>query len=122
VSEIASHNTNLYDKRRREIMIGDILKVYHFTDRHRKRRYMYKQCLGFKSIGPKCDTPYVMISHLNFIEDSTKVDGPYLLKPDGSILEDYEIVQGLGEVPLEDRPRKAVLHADERREAMGDKS
>lgn len=95
---------SLYDKRGIPIMRGDILKVFHFTGTRRKRHYMYKQCLGFKRVGKNADVPYMMLSHLNFIEDSIARDGPYLERPDGRILSDYEIVQSI-EADHDDRPR-----------------
>lgn len=94
----------LYDKHGIPIERGDVLKVFHFIGARRRRHYMYKQCLGFKHIGPNSDVPYMMFSHLNFIEDSTARDGPYLEKPDGRILVDYEIVQSVND-DYEDRQR-----------------
>jgi hypothetical protein len=32
----------LYDKKDREIKEFDLIKVYHFTDRRNRKRYMYK--------------------------------------------------------------------------------
>lgn len=84
----------IYDKRGIPIERGDVVKVFHFAGRGRKRHYMYKQCLGVREIG-KTPTPYVAFSHLNFIEDHLARDGPYLERPDGRVLNDYEIIQSV---------------------------
>jgi len=105
--EVDAEIAKLFDKRGIPIERGDVLKVYHFTGARRKRHYMYKQCLGFKMIGKNADVPYMVFSHLNFIEDTIGRDGPYLEKPDGRILVDYEIVQSMGD-DFEDRPRSTL--------------
>lgn len=79
----------LRDKNQRPIMIGDVLKVFHFTGARRKRHYMYKQVLGVVHLGLKKPEPYLKISHLN-LDDSQF----YHELLDGRTLEDYEIVQG----------------------------
>jgi hypothetical protein len=39
--------TKAYDKTGREIMVGDVLKVYHFTAAlRRKKHYMYKHVIS----------------------------------------------------------------------------
>lgn len=108
----------LYDKHGIPIERGDIVKVFHFIGARRKRHYMYKQCLGLKLIGKNADVPYMMFSHLNFIDDSTVSDGPYLIKPDGNILPDYEIVQSI-KCDHEERPR-ATLRALEAQGGQSD--
>lgn len=85
---------DLFDKRGIPFVRGDIVKVFHFVDRRRKRHYMYHQCLGTRPIG-KNASPYVAFSHLNFIEDHRITDGPYLQRPDGRKLSEYEIVQSI---------------------------
>jgi len=93
---VAEAEGELYDKCGVPIRRGDVLKVYHFTTPSpRKLHFMFKQCLGYKLIGKDADVPYMAISHLNFIESSTKSNGPYLEKPDGRVLADYEIVQSI---------------------------
>lgn len=97
----------IYDKRGIPIERGDIVKVFHFTGARRKKNYMYKQCLGSRPIGPS-GTPYMMFSHLNFVEDRLARDGPYLVALDASVLTDYEIVQSIDAV-FEERPRITEL-------------
>lgn len=80
---------NLYDMHGIPIERGDVLKVYHFTGRNRKRHFMYKQCLGFHGVGPSRDVPYLKFSHLDLD------DAYYLESPDGRVLTDYEIVQSI---------------------------
>lgn len=90
----------IFDKTGREIMLGDVLKVFHFVGSRNKRHYMYKQVVGEKV----CKTPphYWFLSHLEMREG----DG-YHLARDGSILDDYEIVQSV-DARFEDRPRFAA--------------
>ena len=92
----------LYDKNGRQIAIGDVLKVYHYTAAlRRKRRYMYKQAMrvrewesGFRA---------VFFSHLDL------TDGGYFEALDGRKLTDYEIVQS-ARADHEDRPIRAYDH------------
>ncbi|MBZ9922007.1 hypothetical protein LB579_30410 [Mesorhizobium sp. BR1-1-7] len=97
----------LHDKRGIPIAPGDVLKVFHFIGARRKRHYMYKQCLGFKGIGPNRDVPYMKFGHLNMVTDDDARDAYYLENPDGRILPDYEIVQSI-QCDHEDRPRLAL--------------
>lgn len=84
----------LYDKRGIPIERGDLVKVFHFVGARRKKHYMYHQCLGVQNIGTH-GTPYMMFSHLNFVEDRLSPDGPYHELPDGRVLLDYEIIQSI---------------------------
>lgn len=93
----------LYDKHGIPIERGDVVKVFHFVGRRRKRHFMYHQCLGVREIGAGL-TPYVAFSHLNFVEDHLKQDGPYLQKPDDRVLTDYEVVQSM-DCKHDERPR-----------------
>jgi len=89
----------VYDKNRREIRRGDILKVFHFTGARNKRHYMYKQALG--KMRYVTDPPYLKIGHIDFSNDF------YSYPCVGQILPDYEIVQGLEAHWEQDRPRLA---------------
>lgn len=89
----------IYDKNRREIMQGDIVKVFHFVGARKKRHYMYKQVVGERLLG-KRQSAYWYLSHLSQRED----DG-YVLAKDGQVYADYEIVQSI-DFAFEDRPRK----------------
>jgi hypothetical protein len=91
----------LYDKKRRPIHVGDVLKVYHYTAAvRRKRCYMYKQALAVDH-GFRTRAPYMRFGHLDF-NDS---DYPEIM--DGRVLADYEIVQSI-DAKFEDRPRLTV--------------
>ena len=84
-------------------MIGDILKVFHFTGARRKRYFMYKQIIGFRELGgaggsPKVD--YFEVSHLNLSDDRN-----YYIGQREGVLSDYEILQGIDD--LEARPKWA---------------
>lgn len=85
----------LYDKTRREIMKGDVVKVFHFIGPRRKRYYMYKQALGVETLG---SSQYMKFGHLNMRDEG------YHEHMDGRILEAYEIVQSI-DARFEDRPR-----------------
>jgi len=87
----------VYDKTGREVMVGDVLKVYHFTAAmRRKRHYMYKQVVAADHFSD--GTPVLRISHLDMTDDG------YTLVCDGNRLADYEIVQSV-KCDHEDRPR-----------------
>lgn len=83
------------DKYGREIVIGDIVKVYHFTGARRKRYYMYKQALGVKTWASGLGR--MMFSHLDFDAE------PHYYE-DLKKLHHYEIVQSI-KCDHEDRDR-----------------
>lgn len=85
---------DLYDTKGIPIRRGDLVKVFHFIGARKKRHYMYKQCLGYYGIGPEGKSPYLRFGHLNFAEDGGR-NHSYLMRPDGSVLDDYEIVQSI---------------------------
>lgn len=95
-----------YDKTGRQIMVGDVLKVYHFQGaRWRKHYFMYKQVLGERVFGKGANSgARLLVSHLN-MKDWDDRDGGYTLARDGKILPHIEIVQGLDW--HHDRPRRA---------------
>lgn len=91
---------DLFDKTGREIIVGDVLKVFHFTAAlRRKKHYMYKQVTGQRTF--RDGTVALDVSHLDLTADT------YPLICDGSILRDYEIVQDIA-AKLDERPRKSV--------------
>ena len=85
------------DKNGRELKVGDVLKVYHFTARmHHKKHYMYKQIVGLRLLGGFNLTPkveYFDVSHLNL----SGADNYTISKNEGALPE-YEIVQGLDDL------------------------
>ena len=86
------------DKHGRAFMIGDILKVFHFTGARRKQYFMYKQIVGFRKLGGSPKVDYFDVSHL----DLSNSENYYIGKHEG-ILREYEIIQGLDDI--EDRPK-----------------
>lgn len=96
--------SQLFDKRGIPIKRGDIVKVFHFFGKRRKRHYMYKQCLGPIGVAT---IPYLAFSHLNFITDVKASGGPYLELANGRHLRDYEIVQSI-DSKFEERPRAST--------------
>lgn len=92
----------IHDKHGREIMLGDVLKVFHYIGARRKRHYMYKQVVGNFTVKGREMTAF-RVSHL---EPLTGGDG-YLLLRDGRHLAGYEIVQGFGAdgVCFDERPK-----------------
>ena len=85
----------LYDKNRRQIAVGEILKVFHFTGMRRKRHFMYKQVIGEIELGAN-GAPYIEVSHLNL-----GADEGYDLALDGRVLPDYEIIQCVSGEPAD---------------------
>ena len=84
--------SKLYDKNGREIMRGDIVKVFHFTAAlRRKKHYMYKQSLGI-------ERGRMRFSHLD-LDDKW-----YCEAADGRILADCEIVDSI-DAKFDERPR-----------------
>lgn len=104
-----SENMPPRDRHGRQIVRGDILKVFHFTGSRKKRHYMYKQAIGTKTFGS--GTEYMMFSHLD-------LDDKYYVECcDGRTLHDYEIVQSVdakfGERPLPAPPVEAKSDLDQ---------
>jgi hypothetical protein len=91
---------NLYDASGRQIMRGDVLKVFHFVGTRRKRHYMYKQALETVTLGKTKPAPFLKISHLDLSEG---MDSYYVEIEDGRVLGDYEIVQSI-DTAFADRP------------------
>ena len=77
----------IFDKNGREIMRGDVLKVYHFTGARGKLHYMYKQAMGTRQFGSNLQ--YMVFDHLNLDAEH------YHECCDGRSLPDYEIVQSI---------------------------
>lgn len=80
-------NGKVFDRHGREIMRGDVLRVYHFTGARRKRHYMYKQAMGTRQFGS--DEHYMVFDHLNLDTDH------FHERCDGRVLQNYEIVQSI---------------------------
>jgi hypothetical protein len=78
------------DKNGRAFKRGDIVKIFHFIGKRRKRHYMYKQVV-------KGDPKYLWFSHLDQHGDK------YPEPKDGGVFEHYEIVQGWDD--FEARPK-----------------
>ena len=85
----------LFDKHKRKIEPGNVLKVFHFVGARRKRHYLYKQAVEYRS-HPNAAHGYLKISHLSnpggALPDKIG-DTYYLEAADGRVLSDYEIVQ-----------------------------
>jgi len=88
------------DKHGREILPGDVLKVYHFTSARRgKRHYLYQQALRY-------ERGRLVISHLNRIKDDEPWEpgkNYYTIGADEGVMRDYEIIQDV-EAKLDERP------------------
>jgi hypothetical protein len=87
---------SLYDQNRREIMVGDLVKVFHFVGARRKRHYMYKHVV--RETQTTCGLRILVLSHL----DNT--EGNYKLICDDAVMCGYEIVQS-ADARFEQRPR-----------------
>jgi len=96
----------VYDKTGREIMIGDVVKIFHYTAALRRRKvYMYKQVLR-ERVWPSGYT-CLYFSHLDMKDDS----GFYVEK-DSKVHAGYEIVQSI-DAMFEDRPRATLAKIKE---------
>lgn len=81
----------LLDKNGREILVGDVVKVFHFASGRRKF-YMYKLALKKVMLGTLNPQPALRLSHLS----PENIESGYYELLNGRQLEDYEIVQGYG--------------------------
>lgn len=97
-----------YDKTGRQIMVGDVLKVFHFTGRRRKRHYMYKHVVGTRPANDGGE--FLITSHLN-LKPLDGRDAAYLILQEGQIERDTEIVQSV-DCAFEDRPRIPLTESD----------
>lgn len=88
---------NIFDKNGREIMVGDVLKVYHFTAAlRRKKHYMYKQVMIADKF--RDGTDILRVGHLDLTDDF------YTLICDGKHLPDHEVIQSI-KCDHHERPR-----------------
>ena len=88
----------IYDKNRRPIKPGDIIKVFHFIAAvRRKRYYMYKQALEYGEYSR--GGAFLKMSHLSLNTSEFYQDGA-----ENQIRMDYEIVQSCGD-DYEDREK-----------------
>lgn len=92
---MAAIDETVRDKFGREIVKGDVVKVFHFIGARRKRHYMYKQAMGIRCFAS--GEPYMVFDHLTLDADH------YHERCDGRILSDYEIVQSV-DCKFEERP------------------
>lgn len=92
----------LCDEKGREILVGDVLKVFHFFGARRKKYWMYKQVVERTTLGFATPVPAYKLSHLNLRPESY-----YWEIINGRHLAGVEIVQGYGAegMPFDDRPK-----------------
>ena len=98
----------LCDRKGREILLGDTLKVFHFTGARRKKHWMYQHVVERVMLGTASPKPAYKISHLNLRPDSY-----YWELIDGRHLEWVEIVQGYGTdgTLFDDRPKHSNIRS-----------
>lgn len=98
-----------YDKKGREIRIGDTLKVFHFTGARKKKYYMYKYVQGVREY----ETHSLLV--INHLSKKFDLKDTYHLLIDNKINLDIEIVQGFNnkneELSFEDRPRISLVES-----------
>jgi len=75
------------DKNYRPIMIGDILKVFHFIGARRKKHFMYKQVVRIETLA---NAEFYRIKHLQNPEN--KDDG-YWMEIKKELHQNVEIIQ-----------------------------
>lgn len=83
----------LKDEKGREIGVGDVLKIFHFIGRNRKRHYMYKQAIRYEE--HEGGGGYLRISHLNepVITSFDLGVNCFIEVADGRSMRGWEIVQ-----------------------------
>lgn len=90
---------HLYDKNGVPLEVGDVVKVFHFTDARRKQHFMFKQVCGNHLIN---NHPYLKFTHLDLTDN-------YYVEPlNGRVLNDYEIVQSI-DCKFRERRRTALM-------------
>lgn len=94
----------LYDKNGIPIERGDVVKIFHFTDRRRKKHFMFKQALGEVTMNKVQTEQFMKFSHLNMSDDYF-----YELCA-GQSRQDFEIVQS-ARCDHENRQRLASMEA-----------
>lgn len=93
-----AENPRAYDKTGREIMVGDVVKIFHYIGARRKHHYMYKHVTGVREWPSGFRA--LFFDHLTMQKD----DGFYVALDDRHY-SDYEIVQSI-DAAFEDRPRR----------------
>ena len=81
----------LRDKNGRTIEPGDMLKVFHFVGRNRKRHYLYQQALRY-------ERDRLLISHMNRLDDNERWEigkKYYSVGVHEKMLNGYEIIQSV---------------------------
>ena len=97
------------DVKRRPIMPGDVLKVFHFIGARGKRHYMYQQALEYYSLPTWDGYRRLKISHLNRMGDEPLTrDHWYCVEAENVRLHGYEIVQSVNC----DHENRSALGAD----------
>lgn len=91
---------SLFDKNGYEILSGDLLKIFHFVGKNRKKYYMYKWVEQIVELG-KNKLKFFKILHLNLKNEF------YYLPLNGKQVKYIEIIQGYGEnsLPFDDRKK-----------------
>jgi len=108
IEPIKKENFQIYDQKGIPILVGDVLKIFHFSSgrgRNHRKHFMYKLVVEKVKVG-KCGLPFLKIQHLNAHPSF------YWQSMSNQIMRDIEIVQGYegvksGDTFL-DRPRITV--------------
>lgn len=96
----------LLDRKGREILPGDTLKVFHFIGARRKRHFMFKWVEAIETRPTwRAGLDALRISHLNLKGET------WLKLRDGSQWMECEIVQGFGTdgTPFDQRPKRKPI-------------
>lgn len=83
----------LYDKNRRPIKVGDVVKVSHFIDKKNKKHYMYKYI--YDIVAYLAGHTLYHILHLGSNPNELLESRYYEKDINGLVLNNYEIVQGI---------------------------
>jgi hypothetical protein len=96
----------IYDTTGREIRAGDVLRVFHFVGRRKKRHYMVKQVTKIAPLQIGDEITWYYISHLNRLADEPWMIGKnyFVELNDGGVRPDWEIIDSINGGHC-DRPR-----------------
>lgn len=97
----------LYDKNKRPIKVGDVLKIFNFIGARNKKHYKYTYV--YDKVTYTAGHTLYHILHLVSNPDELLQSRYYMKDIDGLVLDDYEIVQGIRTIngtleDVEDRP------------------
>lgn len=84
-----------YDKNGKQILVGDLLKVFHFIGARRKKHYMYQVVVMEDSDIPKDSVRFPVMAVSDYLPNSKPHCRMYVIANEDRVYETAEIVQEL---------------------------